>query len=44
MILDAGNPNMVMTLAGNKADLTAKRKVELEVLVIVKFSLTVSID
>nr|ABR17422.1 unknown [Picea sitchensis] len=25
-----GNPNMVMTLAGNKADLTAKRKVELE--------------
>lgn len=25
-----GNPNMVMTLAGNKADLTAKRKVEPE--------------
>jgi len=25
-----GNPNLVMTLAGNKADLTAKRKVELE--------------
>lgn len=25
-----GNPNLVMTLAGNKADLTAKRKVEQE--------------
>eukprot|EP01018_Ginkgo_biloba_P011550 Gb_34234 [translate_table: standard] len=31
-IVDSGNPNLVMALAGNKADLIAKRKVEPEIL------------